>query len=187
VSNVDGEDFNLEDLELPDDELLSEESAEVLESMPEAESALVEPVDVEPLEEIDGLPPADIELQEEPEEAVPPAAVSKSDKMALYIELGSAIGVSVLLLAIAVIGLVYISTALFLISVAAVGYAIWRNRETSTIYTILLGCALIAVLTSLYCLWSEIGRYEFDIRARGARQRVGMLQPAEKSCPTVVG
>jgi hypothetical protein len=43
-------------------------------------------------------------------------------------------------------------------------------RKTNDLYTVILGCALIAILTGIYCLWLEWGRYQFDTKARQAKQ-----------------
>jgi hypothetical protein len=178
VSNADGDDFNLTDLQLPDDELLAEEPvADTIQPAPEAEAGAQE---LESVELAEGEPQEEAAAVEEVEEE---AEKKPEKKLPEYAELAGAIGIGVVLLAIGVVGLIYISTAVFTIAVGAVFYTIWRNRATSSIYTVLLGCALAAVLLSLYFLWIEIGRYQFDIRARSARPGVSLVLPLESSRP----
>ena len=49
------------------------------------------------------------------------------------------------------------------------------GRKTNTVFVVILGCVLAAVLTSVYCLWMELVRYKFDIKAQDAKQRVSMV------------
>ena len=46
------------------------------------------------------------------------------------------------------------------------------GRKTNTVFVVFLGCVLAAVLTAVYCLWMELARYKFDIKAQDAKQRV---------------
>lgn len=176
MSNVDGDDdFNLSDLQLPSDELPVEElPADMLEPLPEVEVAPTDPEIVEPVEG---------EVQEEATSDEGPVAEDSPPKpkksLPPYADIAAAGGISVVLLALGVVGLIYVSTAFFLIAVAAVFYTLWRQRATCSVYNVLLGCALVAVLLSLYFLWIEIGRYHFDLRARDAKQGVGLLLPQE--------
>jgi len=67
-------------------------------------------------------------------------------------------------------------TALYLIGLCAIPFVIWKARRTSTIFTVFLGCILTALLTANYCLWMELRRYHFDLKAQEAKQRVGLLK-----------
>jgi hypothetical protein len=83
------------------------------------------------------------------------------------------------LLAVGYFGVIFFSTAIYAIALVSIGYSIWLGRKTNTVYTVFLGCALAAVVTIAYFLWLEIGRYQFDVRARGATSRVSVLFPAQ--------
>jgi hypothetical protein len=165
VADVNGKSPDLSNLELPDDEMAPVELAAEL---PEAEA-----------------PPIVVDQQDDqshPDEEAT-AAGEKPDQVPQYIEWGGMIGIPVLLLILALMHLIYFATAVYLISIGFVGYGIWKNRETSSIYIVLLGCALIAILTALYCLWIELGRYDFNIRAK---QPLTMVRttPCGTSFPT---
>ncbi len=56
---------------------------------------------------------------------------------------------------------------------------LWLGHKTNTVYVVILGCVLAAVLTAVYCLWTEMERYNFDIKAQEAKQRVTMTAPCE--------
>lgn len=176
VSNVDGDDdFNLSDLQLPSDELPAEElPADMLEPLPEVEVA---PTDLEMVEPVEGEVQEEATSDQGPAAEAPPPTPRKS--LPPYADIAAASGIGAVLVGLGVVGLIYISTAVFLIAVAAVFYTIWRNRATCSIYNVLLACALVAVLLSLYFLWIEIGRYHFDLRARDAKQGIGLFQPHE--------
>jgi hypothetical protein len=164
--------------EEPASDLLSEELPVDMESVEPIEPVETEgePTEIEPVAETESLPPeepaADVEEQEEVEEPKEP------NKRALYLEIAGAVGIPLILLAIAVFHVVYFSTALYLIAVGLVPYGIWKGRETNTAYSAILGCALIAVLTAVYVLWIEIGRYQFDIKASEAKGRAAVSRPA---------
>jgi hypothetical protein len=134
---------------------------------PEGEPAATE-------EAVEGVEPEG-EAAEKPAKA--PGKLAALAQMPQYVEWGVAAGVSVLLLAIAVFGLIYFATAVYVISIGLVGYGIWKGGATNTVYTVILGCTLLAVLTAIYCLWLELGRYHFDIKAREAKQRVSVSVP----------
>ncbi len=78
---------------------------------------------------------------------------------------------------------IFISTAIYILAVAAIPYALWKTRKTATIYTVFLGCVLAAILTAVYCLWVELGRYDFDIKAQEAKQRTVWSRPALRPMP----
>jgi hypothetical protein len=94
-----------------------------------------------------------------------------------YIEWAVLAVVGVTLAALALFGLICFSTALYLVAMMAVAYVLWIERSTSTVYTVILGCALTAVLTSVYVLWIELGRYQFDIKARRAKAPLSLVIP----------
>jgi hypothetical protein len=171
VSTSDGHDPDFDDLNLmaPESLLAEEPPAEPL-----AEPAATEgePVKIE----------AGEAAESPPEAAGEPAAesVAKRRKLPFPSEWGIGVAIPVVLLVLVVLQVLYLSTAIFLICVALVGFGIWRDRETNTVYTVLLGCALVAILTALYCLWAEMGRYQFDVRAK---QRTSLSAPAHADLP----
>ena len=136
---------------------------------------------VEPVAEIKDFAVSDEELAEsvesldesaaETDEEVEDGSAKERSKMSQYIEWGSVGGISVILLILAVCGILSYATAFYLIAVGLVPYGIWLGRETNTVYTVILGCALIGVLTAIYCLWMEVGRYQFEINAKKAFQQ----------------
>jgi hypothetical protein len=87
-------------------------------------------------------------------------------------ELGVVVLMAVLLLAMGFIGLIFLATAVYFIAISVISYTIWVERKTNTVYTVMLGCALAAAVTCFYCLWLELGRYNFDIGAKNAKSRV---------------
>lgn len=159
-----GEGFNFDDLEeLPLEEALPTERFDELEGAEHSgEPALTEG------------PAPEAKMAHEPETPEKPAKEAKAKRPsqlpANYLEWGIVAGVSVLLLALALVHLLLLSTAVYLISVGLVGYGMWKGGQTSTIYTVILGCALIALLTAIYLLWSEWGRYNYDTKAKDAKR-----------------
>ncbi|MCE5267320.1 MAG: hypothetical protein LLG00_05490 [Planctomycetaceae bacterium] len=111
----------------------------------------------------------------------------RPSKLPLYLELLALVAVPLALLALAgkdlgILGLNYLSiwTAIYLIGLGLIGYAIWKSRATSTLYTVFLGCVLAGMLTGIYCLWMELAvNYKFDVKAREAKQKVSMTLPAD--------
>jgi hypothetical protein len=151
--------------------------------MPDGESDLFGPMDELPVEELpaaEGVPEAIVESVPGDEASVPTETATEevaekaadepskdaSGKKSPYLEWGIAAGAGALFLVLGVIGLLNLSTSVFLIAVGAVGYEMWRERERINIYTAMLGCALILVMTGIYCLWTELGRYQFEIKAK---------------------
>jgi hypothetical protein len=138
---------------------------------------------LEGLDPIEDLAPVDLAAEMPATETLPPpaaepisqdeavaeptvATTATASRLPQYLEWGALVGIPVVLVALATVQFIYFATALYLLSAGFVGYGIWRGRATGTIYTVLLGCAVIAILTALYCLWIELGRYQFNIRAK---------------------
>jgi hypothetical protein len=162
--------------DLTDDLQTTEEAG-----LPPLESIGVEgePIAVETAEEKivqDAEESFDAEIASEGEDS----EEKKPMEVPLYAELGGAVGIPVVLLLLALCNLVYFSTAFYLIAVGCIPYAIWKGRETNTTYTALLGCALIAVLTAVYCLVLELGRYDFNVKAK----RMGMSRAVQSGLDT---
>ena len=103
------------------------------------------------------------------------------EKQPPYLAIALAVGVLVVLLALAYFKILSYSMAICIVGVAVVVLMIWMGRKTNTVYTVLLGCVLIALVTSVYCLWYILSdKYQGDIKAQEAKQRVGMVQPVDR-------
>ena len=103
-------------------------------------------------------------------------------KLPLYLPVAAAVGLPVIALSAPLPSLGEIlcfSTAVYIIALGYIPLALWMGRKTNTVYVVFLGCVLAAVLTAVYCLWMELGRYKFDIKAQEAKQRVSMVWPGE--------
>jgi hypothetical protein len=117
-------------------------------------------------------PGAEGPAEEKPEEEPAEKEAKPAGKLMAYLDWVIAGGIAAGLLLLALVGLLNLSTAIYAVSVVVVVSAIWKARQTNDLYTVMLGCALVAILTAIYCLWLEVGRYRFDVKAREAKQRV---------------
>ena len=157
MDNVDGENFDLDALK-----------GIVEEAAPEEPTA--EPIEGQPVEA------EQAELREASEEGFQEETEKGPSKLPVYLEWAGVIAIPVIILALAWFGVWYFSTAFYVISVGLIPYGIWKGRETNTVYTVILGCTLVAVLTAVYCLWLEIGRYNLEVKAK---QQVDISQPIQ--------
>jgi hypothetical protein len=144
---------------------------------------MTDEIPVEPVAEgaaIDPLAamPEAVAAQETPPQSPEQApAAKKSVKLpGQYMEWGGAFLLFIVLLTAASLRIIFFSTAVYVIVVGLVCYAIWKSRATNTVYIVILGCTLVAILTAVYCLWTELDRYDFDVKARKAKQPFGMMQ-----------
>jgi len=103
------------------------------------------------------------------------------EKTPPYLAIAGTIAIPIALLAIAFFGYLNFSTAIYIIGLAIVSLMFWMGRKTSTVYTVLLGCVLIALMTAVYCLWVVLMRYHGDVKAQEAKQRVTVTQPAVRN------
>ena len=161
MANVDGENLDFD--------VLKELGEEVAPAEPTAEPQATEPSEAEG--EHKKAEPSEVSeegFQEETEKG--------PSKLPVYLEWAGVIAIPAIILALAWLGVWYFSTAFYVISVGLIPYGIWKGRETNTVYTVILGCTLVAVLTAIYCLWLEVGRYNFDVKAK---QRVGLSRPIQ--------
>ncbi|MEN6407311.1 MAG: hypothetical protein ABFC77_12675 [Thermoguttaceae bacterium] len=175
MANSEDENFDFGDLNLPNDDLppldqpLDETDLPPAADLPAVEAPLDEILASEtPVAE----QPSDAKSEpSEPAaaESVEPLSKEPRDLSSVWEYGGLGLGV-VVLLAIGWLHLVYFSTAIYVISVGLVGYGIWKGRRTNSIFTVFLACALLAVLTAVYCLWLELGRYQFEVKAKNARR-----------------
>jgi hypothetical protein len=153
------------------------ESPIVEEGLPEGlGDSVLEALDAAAATETAAEEPTEEAKEEGEEEGVKPPAEKKPFKLPWYLELAAVAVIALILLGIAAMHFLYFSTALYVIALGLIPYGIWKTGETSNVYTVILGCALAAVLTAAYCLWIELERYDLDIKARTAKQRIGMVQ-----------
>lgn len=163
MTNFEGDNLDFSDLNLPGIEAF-DENAELPEEVP------AEPIKPE-------VEPSAQEEQAEQEETVEAEPKEEQSKRVVYIEWGLVACVPAILLAIAWLGLLNFSLAIYLIAVGAVPYGLWKGGETKNFFTIILACTLIAVLTAVYFMWCELGRYGFDVKARDGKHRISMSSP----------
>lgn len=176
MADVEGESPKFEDLNLPGEESAASEpsaepAAEAAVESPEGETAEVE-IAEEAAEQYEA-DQRDGEEGEQPEEETPP------NKLPVYLEYAGLACIPLILLVLGYSEVVFFSTALYLIGLGLIPYGIWKGRETNTVFTVILGCALAAVFTAIFCLWMEFGRYQFDVKAQEVKQRVSMVQPVQ--------
>jgi hypothetical protein len=92
------------------------------------------------------------------------------------VEWGALGGVAVIAVVLFVLKVIFLPTVVYVIAVAGVAYGIWKGRETNTLYTVFLGCALIALLTAVLCLWIELQRYGYNIKAKSRGPQAAVTQ-----------
>lgn len=153
------------DLPLPDESVLEALDDSVLGAIETEPGA--EPAAEAPLEEAQA---------ETKEEEVQPAKEKKPFKLPRYFEPAAIVVIAAILLGIAALHVFGISTAVYLIAIGLIPYAIWKGGNTNNVYTVLLGFTLAAVVTAAFLLWLELERYHLDIKAREARQRAAISQ-----------
>jgi hypothetical protein len=171
VSNVDGQNPNPDELTTPIEDaslepLAADSMADLLGDAPIVAEDM--PPELEPVAPPE--PPA-----EEAVETTASEPAKKPRKLPLPVEWAVAGGVAVVAVLLVVLNFATVSTGVYMIAATGIGVAVWRERKTCNVYTILLACALVAMLTAIYCLWSELGRYDFNIRAK---QRSSLSSPA---------
>jgi len=158
VAKIDGDAPNHEEL-TPTEETVADASA-----VP----AAAETAEVEAAEE---QPKAAVEKAEEEAAEVEPAPNLLPD----YLALAGAVVVPLILLALAWLGYAAFSTAIYFIGLVWIPYGLWLGRKKINVYTVFLGCVAAVLLTAVYFLWTELARYNFDIGAKEAKQRVGAV------------
>ena len=179
MANVEGESPNFDEFKLPDEEVTpAEPDVEGVASDEEiaaSDEPATTPIGDEGEQAIAETPEGESTPDEEPQEEVG----KEPSPMPVYLEWAGAIGIPLVLLILGWFGALLFSTAFYLIAVGFVPYGLWKGRKTSTVFTVILGCALVAILTALYCLWLELGTYQFDLKAQDAKQRISMVWPTE--------
>jgi hypothetical protein len=89
-------------------------------------------------------------------------------------------GLAVILLVIAWAGYLAYATAIYVAGLVFIPLLLWLGRKTNTVYVVFLGCAIAVLMTCVYFFWTVWGRYNFDTKATEAKERVGMVQPADR-------
>ncbi len=172
--NSSGEPPEAEQLVFEDESARAEGAAEEVRPLEEAEAETGEPAQGAEESPAEEAGPAET-APEQPEAEKPPS------KLPLYAEAAALVAVPAALFALFWFAVVYISTAVYLLGVCFVPYVLWKGRRTNTVFTVFLGCTLLALITAVYCLWVELGRYGFDIKAQEAKQRVGVERPVDRA------
>jgi len=103
-----------------------------------------------------------------------------ADKRSLYLVVAGAIAVPVVFLALASFEFLNFSTAVYIVGLCSIPLVLWAGHKTNTVYVVFLGIILAALMTCLYCLWVALAKYNFDVKAQEAKQRVGMVQPVDR-------
>jgi hypothetical protein len=104
----------------------------------------------------------------------------KPRDLSLYLVLLLLVGIPVALLGLASIAYLNFATAIYLIGLFSIPLLLWISRKSNTVYVALLGIVLAALMTCIYCLWVVLAKYNFDVKAQEAKQRVGMVQPVDR-------
>lgn len=186
LAGLEGEEFVPPDFEsLATPETVSPDAAEPsgLEAMPASEIAAEDVAG--------GIPAVTIEEPIEVTTAAEPEKVlTLQDHLKANLDWVIAGGIALVLLLLALVGLFNFSTAFYVVAVGVLAYTLWKMRELNDLYTVILGFALIAILTAVYCLWLEVGRYQFDTKAREAKQRASTPRcrgrdPSAKTLPAI--
>ena len=177
MANIEGEGPMLEEMKLPGEESVSSEPAP--EVAPNVETASETASEAAPGEtvsetaEVESVEAAEEgeHLEEEPEEEKPPS------KLPVYLEYAGLACIPLILLTLGYFEIMFFSTALYLIALGLIPYGIWKGRKTNNVYSIILGCALAAMFTAIFCLWIEFDRrYQGDLKAQEVKQRVSAME-----------
>jgi hypothetical protein len=180
VAKSDGDIPNFEHLNIPDGELApAEPVAEERVAAPEVvEIVEAQPALAAPAEEIKEIgPPGDNDAHKEENEEEEEAEEKKPSKLPVILPAVAAIGLPVIAVGLAAVDILYFSTAIYIVLLGYIPLALWLSRKTNTVFVVILGCVVAAVLTACYCLWMELGRYKYDVKAQEAKQRVTMVEP----------
>lgn len=159
MADFEGENLNFDELKMP-----GEENAAV---DPVLEDEAVEQLEAEEMPADDQVAVAEKSEEEEPKK--------KSGKKSLLVEAVAAIGLPVVCAGLFLANIIYLSSAIYLLGLCYVPLGMWMGRRSNTLYSVLVGGALVAVMTASFYLWIELRKHDFDIKAKGSR--VSMIQP----------
>jgi hypothetical protein len=130
--------------------------------------------------------PADLSEAEAPEEIkeikkpVDLFADEKKTDMTPFLVIAGVFGLAVVFLILAWANFWNYSTALYFAGLTFLPLLLWLGRKTNTVYVVLLACVIAVLMTSIFCLWTVLAKYHFDIKAAEAKERVGMVQPVDR-------
>ncbi|MFZ1935658.1 MAG: hypothetical protein WCB27_07320 [Thermoguttaceae bacterium] len=123
------------------------------------------------------------EAAEETKETKKPVdlfADEKKTDMTPFLVIAGVLGLAVVIFLIAWALRWNNSTAIYLIGLTFIPLLLWLGRKTNTVYVVLLGCVIAVLMTCVYCLWTVLAWYHFDVKASQATQRVSMAQPVDR-------
>jgi hypothetical protein len=103
----------------------------------------------------------------------------KARDPSFYLAMGLVIGIPVVLLAAAQFKYLNFSTAIYIVGLCSIPLVLWMGRRTNTIYVVFMGIILAALITCIYAMWVVLAKYNFDVKAQEAKQRVAMVQPVD--------
>jgi hypothetical protein len=173
---------NLDALSLPGDEPAKLE--------PTADPEVVAVGEVEPIalatpSEVEAAKLTEPPTKEpEPEKEIgePERKFEKKGQSPALLPLAAGVGVIVVLLGLALLKFVLFSTAVYLIALGCIPLGLWASRKTNTVFIVILGCILAAILTACFCLWREMGSYKFDVKAQDAKRITMMYDLPSPRC-----
>jgi hypothetical protein len=178
VAKIEDDLPNFDDIISPDDMLVSDEALAATETAPqEAQGAEVKGAEPEETPEPEKGKKGKREKAKKAKPEKVKRAVTASDdefepeKKPPYAAIGGAIVILAIILVLVFLGYLNFSTALYALGLAIIPLMLWAGRKTSTVYTVILGCVLIALMTSIYLLWCVLARYNFDVKALEAKQQ----------------
>ncbi|MBN1395395.1 MAG: hypothetical protein JW959_10260 [Pirellulales bacterium] len=179
MANQEDKNLNFEELKMPEEEAAAEEPVFEDETAP-AEAA--DEAQLEPIERPEAAEAADDQVEEtleEVKEEKEGEPEEKAGNLTFVAEWAVAVGVPVVLAALFIVQIIHLSTAVYLFGMGFVCFALWKGRKSNTVTTVILGCALAALMTAAYCYWVVLREYGFDLKAQGAKQQVRLVRPNE--------
>ena len=171
MANVEGENPNFDELKTLGEDaaamepLLEDEASLESDAETEVETGLAEGLEAVTEDEA---------IVESADEVV--ATEKGRGATSLYVGAGAAIGLPAVVAVLFLLNVIFLSTAIYLVGLCYIPLGLWLGRLTNTVFTVFLGCTLAALMTASFCLWVELGRYEFDMKAKDAR--VSAILPA---------
>lgn len=179
MAKIEDDTPSFENLNLSGEEAFEEEVV-ADEPLVEEEVVAIDADQLAELPPIEEMPTAEpLAAEPEPrEEPVQKAPLEKEDNtLSRFLPVAAAVGLPVIVLGLVMLQFVLLSTAIYVIAMGYIPLSLWMSRKTNTVYIVFLGCTLVFVLTAIYCLWIEMGRHNFDVKAQEAKQRVSATWP----------
>jgi hypothetical protein len=148
-----------------------------------------EVVDSGEMAPVDDVPAAAEEpVVEKTKEIVKPVDIFADEKKADMTPVFVTVGVIGFAVALVVVGWFgnWASTAIYIVGLTLVPLLLWLGRKTNTVYTVFLGCVIAVLLTCVYCLWTVLAKYHFDVKAsEAAGGGSAMAQPIDRGLQIV--